>query len=756
MANGSIKLTSSKAWKGQIDWNSTSDIGGNYSDVYVKATMWKTDGALSSSNSYTSGTITIDGTQYNLKGYQEFRDEVTIFEGTVRVNHDNDGKKSISISLTCNGQANTTLSGYTLAGSGVAVLDTIPRGSSLQVANGTLGTEMNITIVPKGLDFVHRLTFNVGSTYSGYIAGSDTSYATRTDLTWTPQLVFATTNTTGVSIPVKLTLRTYTSAGVYVGLAEYTITCAIPDSVRPSCSLDVNDATGFDAIYGNYVQGLSKIHFQVTVQTSYGSPIQVYEVNTGDSFHLAADGTTSELLTGGNRTVTATVTDARGRTGSASRSLDVMPYAAPSVTALSVIRCDADGTENGQGKYVRINFSATVSSLNNKNSVRYSLKYKPTTEETNYTEVQLPDLNDVYAVNNYAYIFEATDSSSYDVIVTAADNHKSTTRSTSASTAFTFMDWHPTGTGIAFGKVSEKERTMEIAMHAEIQGTLARMGNQYSAFVPEGNPNSEATGFDLMARITVIGAYANAPMTFTFTRRGAMYPMTVHFSFQNQDTLDPYIGFRTIDGEDYGAYLVKNGASVWDLYVERSGGYDFITLRDWFMPQYLESRVEVTFPGGYRSNMTPDVMNVIKIQPAMQPTLLDSVYPVDSIYISYSHTDPSLLFGGVWDRISNAFLWGADPTGTIGETGGEREHWLTKDEIPYHTHDFEYSTNNGASFTSAKAGKDGKYEGDNYLGFSNSVTEFTSYQVRVAGAGGGNAHNNMPPYVQVSIWRRIA
>lgn len=756
MASGSIVLSSSKAWAGEIVWSSTADIGGNYSDVYVKATMWKTEGQTTSSNSYTNGTITIDGTAYNLIGYQEFRDEVTIFEDTVRVYHGGDGAKSIAISLTCNGQANTALSGYKLTGSGVAVLDTIPRGSSLIVENGTLGTPMNITIVPKGLDFVHRLTFNVGNTYAGYIAGSDTSYATRTDLEWTPQLVFAQTNTTGVSVPVKLTLRTYTSGGAYIGLAEYTITCTIPDSVRPSCSLEVNDATGYDSIYGNYVQGLSKIHFQVTAQTSYGSPIQAYEVNTGDSFHVAAEGTTSELLTGGSRIVTATVTDARGRTGSASRSLDVMPYAAPSVTALSVIRCDEDGTENGQGKYVRINFSATASSLNNRNSIRYSLKYKPTTEETNYTEVQLPDLNDVYTVNNYAYIFEATDSSSYDVIVTAADNHKSTTRSTSASTAFTFMDWHPTGTGIAFGKVSEKERTMEIAMHAEIQGTLARMGNQYSTFVPEGSPNSEAAGFDLMARITVVGAYANAPMTFTFTRRGAMYPMTVHFSFQNQGTLDPYLGFRTVDGEDYGAYLVKNGASVWDLYVERSGGYDFITLRDWFMPQYLESRVEVTFPGGYRSSMSPDGVSVIRIQSAMPPTLLDSVYPVDSIYISYSHVDPSVLFGGAWARISNAFLWGADPTGTIGATGGESEHWLTLDEIPYHTHDFEYSTSNGASFTSAKAGKDGNYAGDNYLGFSNSVTEFASYQVRVAGAGGGNPHNNMPPYIQVSIWRRIA
>jgi hypothetical protein len=320
------------------------------------------------------------------------------------------------------------------------------------------------------------------------------------------------------------------------------------------------------------------------------------------------------------------------------------------------------------------------------------------------------------------------------------------------------MDWHHTGTGISFGKVSEKERTMEVAMHAEIQGTLARMGNQYSAFVPEGNPNAASTGFDLMARITVLGSYANAPLTFVFTRRAAMYPMTVHFSFQNQDTLDPVIGFRTVEGENYGAYLVKSGVSVWDLYVARGSGYDYITLQDWYTAQYMESRVEVTFPGGYQSGINPDGVSVVQIMPAMQPTLLDSVYPVNSIYIAYSHTDPSLLFGGVWERISNAFLWGATPDDYIGTTGGEEAHSLTIDEIPYHTHEFDYSTNNGASFTNAKAGKAlaGGYTADHYIGFSNSVDEFTDYQVRVAGAGGGLAHNNMPPYIKVSIWRRIA
>lgn len=593
--------------------------------------------------------------------------KVVVCDKSVTVPHDEEGNCVVTAIFWMD----TGISAGTINDTKQLTLDSIPRVSTLTASNGTLGTEMTLTINKKSSTFKHRLTFNIGDDYAGYIGGSDTSYTTATSLKWTPQIAYARANTTGVSVVVQLTLRTYTSSGEYIGTEEISITCAIPDSVKPSCSLSVDDATGYDSIYGSYVQGLSKIHFEVTATESYGATINAYDVDTGDFILRSAEGTTAELLTSGSRTVVAKVTDTRGRSGSVSKSLTVIPYVAPSVTSLTVIRCDADGVENGQGKYVRINFSATSTSLNNKNSIRYSLKYKPTTQEGNYTEVQLPDLNDVYTVSNYAYIFPAADSSSFDVSVTAADNHKSTTRSTNASTAFTFMDWHPTGTGIAFGKVSEKERTMEIAMHAEIQGTLARKGNQYCTYVPEGGANTGTMGFDLMARITVTGLYANAPLTFTFARRTAMVPMTVHFCFQNQDTLDPAIGFRTVDGENYGAYLVKKDPSIWDLYVARSSEYDYITLQHWYMPQYLENRVEVTFPGGYMGSVNPDGMNIIQLTPAMPPTLLDQVYPIGSIYMAYSwDNDPNLIFGGYWEPISARILRAANYTDVIGSEGG--------------------------------------------------------------------------------------
>lgn len=120
-------------------------------------------------------------------------------------------------------------------------------------------------------------------------------------------------------------------------------------------------------------------------------------------------------------------------------------------------------------------------------------------------------------------------------------------------------------------------------------------------------------------------------------------------------------------------------------------------------------------------------------------------YPVDSIYISYSHTSPAALFGGTWERIANRFLWAVDAGGAIGTTGGEQTHTLTINEMPSHSHGQYVATGSNGS-TSVN------YD---YSGWS-STGKAVWQGLNTGAAGGGAAHNNMPPYIQVSIWRRTA
>lgn len=133
-------------------------------------------------------------------------------------------------------------------------------------------------------------------------------------------------------------------------------------------------------------------------------------------------------------------------------------------------------------------------------------------------------------------------------------------------------------------------------------------------------------------------------------------------------------------------------------------------------------------------------------------TFLDSVYPVNSIYISYSHTSPAELFGGTWTRIVDRFLWGTGSGGAIGHTDGEAKHTLTANEMPVHQHSYN-NLYNGYPLAEYRTGT-GQYYAPLYDIQSGNESSNAYSNTATTKTGGGAPHNIMPPYIQVSIWRR--
>lgn len=461
MASGSITLSSSKAWAGKINWNSSPNIEGNYSDVYIYAGMWKTDGYWTSNYTWTSGTITINGTSYDLIAYQEFKDEVCIFEDTIRVYHNDDGSKSISISLTCNGQPGTKLEGYTLTGSGTAILDTIARASTLSASNGTLGTAQTLTINAASDSFSHTITYSCGGS-----SGTIVDKTAAASVSWTPPIGLAKENTTGTSVQVTLKITTY-SGSTSVGEKSKKITCNMPSSVKPSCTVDVSDPTGFFDTYGNYIKGQSKFSVVVTPTTSYGSPIASYGVTANGQKYTSASFETGVLKDSGQITISATVTDKRGRSGTTEITVDVLDCPRPYISNLSVNRCDKDGNENIGGAYVKVTFSAEVTNLDGQNTASYKLRYAKS-KSGEYTEVSLSDIKDVFSVTGYQYIFKADTGRSYEIKLYVQDNFTTVERATSASTAFVLMHFKANGSGMGIGKVAENDG-LDVGMIATLR-----------------------------------------------------------------------------------------------------------------------------------------------------------------------------------------------------------------------------------------------------------------------------------------------
>lgn len=127
----------------------------------------------------------------------------------------------------------------------------------------------------------------------------------------------------------------------------------------------------------------------------------------------------------------------------------------------------------------------------------------------------------------------------------------------------------------------------------------------------------------------------------------------------------------------------------------------------------------------------------------VKSTILNTVWPIGSVYISTNTTNPSTLFGGGWTRITGKFLLAADDsTYTNGSTGGEATHKLTISEMPSHNHGTmvvnQNSTNEYGCLVTATGG---------------NAKINTIYSSNI---GGSTAHNNMPPYLVVCIWKRTS
>lgn len=126
---------------------------------------------------------------------------------------------------------------------------------------------------------------------------------------------------------------------------------------------------------------------------------------------------------------------------------------------------------------------------------------------------------------------------------------------------------------------------------------------------------------------------------------------------------------------------------------------------------------------------------------------VDLLYPVGSIYLSIKSKNPSEIFGGVWERIANGrTLVGVDENDTdfssSEKVGGEKKHVLTVKEMPSHSH----GANSGAT-TFADGGINEPSQGSGNRTFT---------YLSLTSTGGGQPHNNVPPYVTCYIFVRTA
>lgn len=132
----------------------------------------------------------------------------------------------------------------------------------------------------------------------------------------------------------------------------------------------------------------------------------------------------------------------------------------------------------------------------------------------------------------------------------------------------------------------------------------------------------------------------------------------------------------------------------------------------------------------------------------MQKDLLKAVFPIGSTYITQENTNPNTILGfGTWERLKGKVCLGLDEEDTdlnvIGNTGGEKKHTMTIDELVNHTHKVGYIDANWKINSDPTA--------------QTNIIIYNDANVETTPTGKGQPFNIMQPYEVVGyMWIRRA
>ena len=162
------------------------------------------------------------------------------------------------------------------------------------------------------------------------------------------------------------------------------------------------------------------------------------------------------------------------------------------------------------------------------------------------------------------------------------------------------------------------------------------------------------------------------------------------------------------------------------------------------------------------------VNNAQKAATAIAAALLNYVYPVGSLYMSAEATSPAELFGGTWEQIKDRFILAAGDTYAAGTSGGEKEVTLARSQLPKteiaHKMYGQYTGADdwGSSVTFPNNGVYFKLYSStgnvNVVNDGGTIQHLMQFNLKSQNDSFGNSqpHNNMPPYIAMYVWKRIA
>lgn len=343
----------------------SQNIANNKSNITVRVQVTTTG---ESYNGYSKpGTCTINGTPYDFSHNIPYQATTTIFEKTLDVAHDSNGKKTVYASFSFQ----TGISAGTITGSTSKKLTTIPRTSevSLSKKNFNIGETITIYTNRKSASFTHTAVIKFNGQTVRTQTGIDASYSCNTN-----ELFAKIPNQNQANGTVELT--TY-SGVTRIGTSTVNFTGYVVNSDPVFNNFDCEDTNPITkALTGSnqkYIRKYSNLKVTITsankMTTKNSATPKYYNIVVGNKIEKL-DYSTSEISKTINNmddnTVTVFAVDSRGNQKDKTKSLDIVEYSETVLQSVKIERKEGVGETvliSLSGKYANINFGAKTNSV---------------------------------------------------------------------------------------------------------------------------------------------------------------------------------------------------------------------------------------------------------------------------------------------------------------------------------------------------------------------------------------------------------
>lgn len=493
------------------------DIAGNYSVINYN---WKGTNGGNTWYYVKNAYLNVNGSRVYTQPTDnkiQLANGTVLASGQITIYHNDDGSKTFS----ADGGGTIFNYGTWQTGSGSWELPRIARASQPSCVTypnttqnvGNVGGEITIHMNRKSTSFTHTVKYAWGNK-SGTIATG-----VGDNVKWTIPKNFAENVTSGLSGTGTITVDTY-NGGTKIGTKSVGFTATIPDTAefKPKISkVELSEAGSMPSSLGFFVQNISKIKGVITASGAYGSTIKKYSVSLNNQTFNSSTFTTSTISLV-NPKLKITVTDTRDRTATYEQTITVLEYRVPTMTSFSSFRNASDQTK------IKISFSCSIYSLNNKNTHKFVFYYKKSGSST-YSSVNVDSSkivtttsgNTVIYSGNFDIISSDTNSS-YDVYLQAIDLFKTiNSKYEFINTIFRLLNITEDKRYFAIGKLHEKRGYIENAIPEIFYENMYRQEGDYNGIVlscpsiTDGKINFNSSNNTL--ELTINGVVYSIPLT---------------------------------------------------------------------------------------------------------------------------------------------------------------------------------------------------------------------------------------------------